>query len=66
RLDLTYFGYQGKQDLRLTPQIGVSLLATINALYGYAIPLLPEKQPFLTPHRVSIYLNFVNISKIGG
>ncbi len=74
RLDLAYYladiGPRVVGDLRLTPQIGLSLLAVLNVYYGYALPVLgPEIGP-LGRHRLSIYINLLDISgfngKIGG
>ncbi len=66
RLDLSYFGYQHRQDLRLTPQAGVTFFGIINLLYGYSFPLRIDKQPFLDRQRLSLYINFVKAEKIGG
>jgi hypothetical protein len=47
----------GKTDLRLLPEIGLSLLGLANLNYGYGAPLLKFEATAATRHRISLTVN---------
>ena len=63
RLDLTLHSRDGLSDLRLTPQLGLTLAALLNVYAGYAIPLRSERQPFVSPFRLTLTGNFLDLSE---
>ena len=48
---------KGKVDLRILPEIGLSLLSGINLIYGYNIPLLDYRTTATTRHRLTLTVN---------
>ncbi|MBC7447971.1 MAG: hypothetical protein H7330_07910 [Hymenobacteraceae bacterium] len=67
RVDLTYYRYRNQNDLRLTPQVGLSLAGHGNLFYGVNIPLTPERLDVLNRHRLTLFFNFLEpFGKIGG
>ena len=70
RLDLAYYlgNLSGNRDraisgdLRLTPQVGLSIFNLFHAFYGYAIPLAGTQAAALGYHRLSISINFLPIN----
>lgn len=67
RLDLALYARDGITDLRLTPQIGLTVAALLNAYVGYALPLTGQRQPFIAPVRFALTFNFLEVfMKIGG
>jgi hypothetical protein len=59
RLDCGYYEYRKRSDLRLTPQLGVSLLGFLNAYYGYQVPVNQQELSFLSRHRFTFTLNLL-------
>ncbi|OON70224.1 hypothetical protein B0919_05675 [Hymenobacter sp. CRA2] len=53
-------------DLRVIPQAGASLLGVVNVFYGYALPLTHSPLDVLGRHRVSVFINFLKLTKFGG
>lgn len=59
RADLTYYRYHNQNDLRLTPQVGLTLAGLVNLFYGQNIPLTPERLDQLGRHRITLFVNFM-------
>lgn len=57
RVDLTYYRSHHLDDLRLTPQVGLSLMGYGNLFYGYNIALTPDRLDMLNRHRLTLFLN---------
>ncbi|MBC7447974.1 MAG: hypothetical protein H7330_07925, partial [Hymenobacteraceae bacterium] len=66
RVDLTYYRAQHQNDLRLSPQFGLSLAGYGNLFYGYNIPLTGQRLDALGSHRITLFINFLQSTKIGG
>lgn len=64
RLDVGYYRYQASTDLRLTPQIGLSLFGWLNAYYGYQVPLTHQELYFLARHRFAFTFNALRVSTV--
>ena len=47
----------GKVDLRLLPEIGISFFSGVNLFYGYNIPLLGYRTGATTKHRLTLTIN---------
>lgn len=47
----------GKVDLRILPEIGISFLSGVNLLYGYNIPTLEFRTSATTKHRLTLTIN---------
>ncbi len=44
-------------DLRILPEIGLSMLGGVNIMYGYNIPTLNFRSPEINKHRISFTIN---------
>lgn len=53
---ISYF-HQGKTDLRLLPEVGLSLFGAVNLTYGYSIPLLDYRISSISNHRLTLTVN---------
>ena len=58
RLNLIDYTNSTYHDLKLTPEIGLSITNIINIYYGYNIPLTPNKINDIGTHRVTLNFNF--------
>lgn len=57
RPNTVYYFYQGKQDWRLMPEVGVSFFSLLNLTYGYAQPLLNTEFDLIGRHRLGLSIN---------
>jgi hypothetical protein len=57
-IDYTDFTYH---DLKLTPEIGLTLDGQIDIFYGYNISLSESNIPYVGDHRLTVTLNFDRI-----
>ncbi len=54
---ISYFD-NGKTDLRLLPEIGITLFGLIDLTYGYNIPLLNYESSKIGRNRITLSINF--------